>query len=135
MQATWKAVLGLAFCAATSVVARLHGSEHAAAEQLRLLDHGRHPESWAGAAEIFRQRIARDDWAREAGNARTPLGAVSSRQLRSLSYATALPGMPDGDYLTIIYDSSFANKTGAAETVIALREADGAWRLAGYFIK
>jgi len=29
----------------------------------------------------------------------------------------------------------FTNKTGVAETVIAAREADGGWRLAGYFIK
>lgn len=134
--AQYEQLLRLANTARTpaDAVARLQGSEHAAAEQLRLLDHGRYPESWAGASEAFRKGVARDDWAREAGNARAPLGTVSSRKLRSLSYATTLPGMPDGDYVTFLYDSNFANKTGVAESVIAQRESDGIWRLTGYFI-
>jgi hypothetical protein len=116
-------------------VARLQGSEQAATELLRLLDGGRYPESWAGASAAFRKGIARDDWAREAANARTPLGTLGSRKLRTLSYATALPNLPAGNYVTLVYDSHFPNKTGVAETVIATREADGVWRLAGYFIQ
>lgn len=116
-------------------VARLQGSEQAATESLRLIDGGRYPESWAGASETFRKAIARDDWAREVSNARAPLGAMSSRKLRTLSYATSLPNLPVGDYVTLVYDSHFSNKTGLAETVIATRESDGSWRLTGYFIQ
>lgn len=122
----------------TDAVARLQGSEQAASEVLRLLDGARYPESWAGASEIFRTRIARDDWARNAAAARVPLGAVARRKLRSLHYTTTLPKEQDllaGDYVTLIYDSQFSNKADVAENLIAVRERDGVWRLAGYFIQ
>lgn len=135
--AQYEQLIRLANAAQTpaDAVARLQGSEQAATEALRLIDGARYPESWAGAGELFRQRIARDDWARDAAAARAPLGAPGGRKLRALSYATSLPDLPAGDYVTLVYDSSFANGSGVAETVVAVRERDGQWRLAGYFIK
>jgi hypothetical protein len=29
----------------------------------------------------------------------------------------------------------FANKAGATETVVPMRDADGSWKVSGYFIK
>lgn len=135
--AQYEQLLRLASAARTpaDAVARLQGSEQAATEALRLIDGARYPESWAGAGEVFRQRIARDDWASQAAAARAPLGAPGSRRLRTLSYATGLPDLPPGDYVTLVYASDFANRSGVAETVVAVRERDGQWRLAGYFIK
>lgn len=114
---------------------RLRGSEVAALEQLRMLDNARYAESWAGAGEHFRKAAARDDWARDAAAARKPLGAPAGRTLKSLAYTTTLPGMPDGEYATFTYDSRFAERASAIETVVTVRESDGRWRLAGYFIK
>ncbi len=135
--AQYAQLLALANAARTpaDAVARLQGSEQAAAEALRLIDGGRYPESWAGASEIFRQRLARDDWASEADKVRSPLGKLGSRKLRSLSYATSLTDLPAGEYVTLVYDSNFSSRAGISEAVIAVRERDGIWRLAGYFIQ
>lgn len=117
---------------------RLLGSEAAASGVLRLLDDGRHAEAWATAAPLFRARTGREDWLRAAQAARAPLGVAGTRRLRALTHATALPGLPDdagGDYATYVYDSDFAERRGVAESVVLARDADGVWRLAGYFIQ
>ena len=66
---------------------------------------------------------------------REPLGALAWRNLRSAQRLTELPGAPDGQYVVMQFDSSFANKKTAIETVTFVLEADGQWKSTGYFIK
>ena len=46
----------------------------------------------------------------------------------------SVPGMPDGEYLIIQFDSDFENKKGVVETVTTMKE-DGVWKPMGYFIR
>jgi hypothetical protein len=46
-----------------------------------------------------------------------------------------LPGAPDGDYAVIQFSTEFAHKRTARETVTPMRDADGEWRVSGYFIR
>jgi hypothetical protein len=41
---------------------------------------------------------------------RKPLGKVISREVKSKSHHTSLPGAPDGEYVVIQFDTSFENK-------------------------
>lgn len=66
---------------------------------------------------------------------RKPLGGLESRHLDSAQFATDLPGAPDGKYVVMKFDTSFANKKSAIETVTFMLEKDGQWKVAGYFIK
>ncbi len=66
---------------------------------------------------------------------RKPLGAVVSRQLKSAEPMTQMPGAPDGQYILMQFETSFANKSSAIETVSFVKEKDGSWKSAGYFIK
>ena len=66
---------------------------------------------------------------------RQPLGEVKSRKLNGAQYMTSMPGAPDGEYVVIQFDASFANKEKAVETVTPMRDKDGVWRVSGYFIK
>ena len=79
--------------------------------------------------------MAQDNWQRSAGVFRTPLGKLVSRELKSTRYTTSAPGAPDGKYVIIQYNTSFANKKSAIETVTPMRDKDGIWRVSGYFIK
>jgi hypothetical protein len=45
-----------------------------------------------------------------------------------------MPGLPDGKYAVVQFNSSFANKAVAVETV-ALETEDDRWAAIGYFIK
>ena len=58
-----------------------------------------------------------------------------SRKILSAKYTKTLPGAPDGEYVVIQYESSFEHKQSAVETITAMLDKDGKWRVSGYFIK
>ena len=66
---------------------------------------------------------------------RAPLGSLESRTLKSATPSTSLPGAPDGDYVVMQFDTSFERKKDGGETVTAVQETDGVWRIVGYFIR
>jgi opacity protein-like surface antigen len=111
------------------------GAVEASSAWLGLVDGGRYAESWAEAAELFRGAVPKSQWVRQVGGVRAPLGKVIERKLRSRSYQTSLPGAPDGEYVVLQYETSFANKKTAIETVTPMREKDGRWRVSGYYIR
>jgi len=102
---------------------------------LELVDSRDYSGSWQEAAEIFKSAVTREGWVQTVENVRKPLGAVISREVRSKSYSTTLPGAPDGEYVVIQYSTEFENKRTAVETVTPLRESDGTWRVSGYYVK
>jgi hypothetical protein len=54
--------------------------------------------------------------------------------MKSKTYATSLPGAPDGEYVVIRYDTTFENKRASVETVTPMRDVDGTWRVSGYYV-
>ena len=115
-------------------------SSTAAAQQsterwLGLVDKGDYAASWNAAGAFFRNAITRDRWQESLRGVRPPLGAVKSRTLKSATPAKTLPGAPDGEYVVFLFDSSFERKQAAVETVTAVKEPDGTWRVVGYFIR
>ena len=99
-----------------------------------MIDAGNYGGAWEEAAPLLREAISKEDWRRTMLNFRRPLGAVLSRTLKSAEYKTQLPGVPDGEYILIQYDTSFAMKKSSVETVTPMRDKDGKWRVSGYFI-
>ena len=102
---------------------------------LALADQGEYAQSWGEAASYFRTALTQEQWIHSITAARAPLGAVISRTLRSAESATSLPGAPDGEYVVIQYDTTFEHKQSAVETISPMRDTDGTWRVAGYYIK
>jgi predicted SnoaL-like aldol condensation-catalyzing enzyme len=100
-----------------------------------LVDQGKYAESWDAAAKLFQDAVPRDQWLQAIGAARTPLGKVLSRRLKSAEHKTSLPGAPDGKYVMVQFDTSFENKKAAVETVTPMQEANGTWRVSGYFVQ
>ncbi len=105
-----------------------------ARDWLVLTDRGDAGASWDAAARQFRNTLSRDRWADSLRKARDPLGALARRAILSTTFATSFPGAPDGNYAIVLFRTSFEKKTDATETVTLEREADGAWRVVGYFI-
>jgi hypothetical protein len=102
---------------------------------LALIDSQNYGASWATAASVFRSRITEEQWQTAAKGARAPLGRLKSRTLKTATSTRTLPGAPDGEYVVFQFNTSFEQKSAAVETVTAVREADGTWHVAGYFIK
>jgi len=107
----------------------------AAKEWLALVDAGEYEESWQEAAAYFRRAVTKDEWVASLGAVRAPLGETASRGFKGATYTTTLPGAPDGEYVVIQFDTAFANKGSAVETVTPMKDEDGRWRVSGYFIR
>jgi hypothetical protein len=102
---------------------------------LTFVDNGNYSESWQEASEFFKQAVKQDQWEQAVQSVRKPLGKLISRKLKSASYTTSLPGVPDGEYVVIQFDTSFEDKKSGIETVIPMMDNDGMWRVSGYYIK
>jgi hypothetical protein len=100
-----------------------------------LVDAGNYTVSWQTACEYFKAAVTQDQWPQTLQAVRTPLGALVSRKLSIKTYSTSLPGMPDGEYVVIQYETSYQNKKSAIETITPMLDKDGQWRVAGYYIK
>jgi hypothetical protein len=107
---------------------------NAATNWLALIDAGRYEQSWQQAGKLFRERVRQTQWASEAKSAREPLGAVQSRTVLAVRFASSLPGVPDSRYAIVQFHSVFAHKANAVETITLMME-DGTWKTVGYFIR
>lgn len=106
------------------------------AEQwLALIDAGKYAESWKTAAGYFQMAVPQGQWEHTIAAVRTPLGDLVFRKLKSAHYTQSLPGSPDGEYVVLQFDSSFAHKKEAVETVTPKLDPDGQWKVSGYYIK
>ena len=138
MKLTSAVVLTLLLCASAATQAQEKPEQLAqksAESWLALVDSGKYAQSWDEAAELFKSAVTKDQWQSALGTVRTPQGKVQSRTLKSATYTRTLPNAPDGEYVVIQYDTNFEHKQAAVETVVPMRDKDGAWRVSGYFIK
>lgn len=131
-------IAGILMTAAIAVAESAENEKEAiaaAGKWLMLVDGGNYKESWETAASYFRQAVTPDQWIQSALAVRGPLGSLVSRQVSSVTYATSLPGAPDGQYVVIMFKSVFEHKAAAIETVTPMKDQDGQWRVSGYYIR
>lgn len=107
----------------------------ASRDWLALVDGGRYEDSWETAAALFKNAVTKEQWQQSLQGVRKPLGKVIQRKLKSKQYTRSLPGAPDGEYVVIQYETSFANKASAIETITPMLDQDGKWRVSGYYIR
>lgn len=106
----------------------------AAQTWLATVDDAKYEESWNQGAAAFRAAVTGQQWNEALRTVRAPLGAVKSRKLLAAQYTRKLPGAPEGEYVVVQYLTEFATKS-ATETVTPMREADGSWKVSGYYIQ
>ena len=98
-----------------------------------LIDDGNYVEAWKQAGAALRNKGTSDKFAQQMSVVRAPMGAMSSRTIKDVKLTKTLPGMRDGQYAVVRFDSAFAHKVGAVET-IALVSENGGWSVIGYQI-
>jgi hypothetical protein len=113
-----------------------NAAAQAAAESwLGLVDGQQYAESWRAAATLFKNAVTQQMWQQLVQTARSPLGTLKSRAVKSTTSAKTLPGAPDGEYVVLQFNTTFERKALALETISVVLEADGNWRVVGYFVK
>ena len=101
---------------------------------LGYIDSDDYAKSWDSAAQLFQKAVSKAEWEKQLTAIRGPLGLVEARNQISATYTTQLPGVPDGEYVIVRYQSRFQKKKSAVETVTLTYDRDK-WRVAGYYIK
>lgn len=108
-------------------------AQTAAEKWLALLDRGEFGKAWDECAQLFRERVTREQWVDGLPATRKPFGAMKSRRFEIAVYKTALAGAPDGEYVTARFITTFEKKE--AEELLTLALENGVWRTTGYLIK
>ena len=107
--------------------------QSAARNWLAFVDRGDAQGAWDAAGKKFQASRSEQVWADELKNARSDLGRLQQRTVGPTRFPQSMPGIPDGEYAQILFRTSFANKPNSSEQLTLEREADGQWRVIGYF--
>ena len=107
----------------------------AAQEWLAIVDAGMYDLSWKQASAYFKNAVTGEQLVSTVKAFRNPLGKCEMRIEQGSTYMTALPGAPYGEYVIVQFDTTFENKKSSVESVTMSLEADGQWRVCGYFIR
>ncbi|HOK04735.1 MAG TPA: DUF4019 domain-containing protein [Victivallales bacterium] len=114
--------------------AKIAEAKDAAELWLNLLDNEKYDETWNNASTFFKEIVPKKNWLKDISKIKKIFGKLKSRKLIGTKYLTSIPGGPDGEYVTLIYQSDFDNKKNAIETITPMLDKDS-WRVAGYYIK
>ena len=105
----------------------------AAKTWLAVVDAGHYPASWKTAADLFQQGVSEPKWDGMVMSIRDKLGPLKSREYQAAELTKTLPGVPDGDYAVVRFQSAFANKAEAVKSITLILE-HGSWKVGGFFI-
>src|SRR5579872_7086850 len=108
----------------STVTAATPTPDDRARQWLVLVDDKNYAQSWSQAGKAFQNKQKADAWAAAAGDERGTLGAVASRDLKSIDLGRT-------DVAVIKYDTVFAHKAQAVETVTLAFE-NGGWQVTDY---
>jgi hypothetical protein len=97
-----------------------------ARQWLVLVDDKNYAQSWSQAGKAFQAKQKADAWAAAAAEKRGGLGAVASRDLKSIDLGRT-------DVAVVKYDTVFAHKAQAVETVTLAFE-NGGWQVTDYSV-
>ncbi len=110
-------------------------AETAATAWLAQVDAGKYADSWTSAASAFKQAVTHEKWQDAVKRVRDQVGALKTRTKSSAAPMTNPPGAPPGEYVIFQYSATFEQRATATETVTAVRDTDGTWRIVGYFVQ
>jgi len=128
------AILVLAVLLTAAAVGMDSGAVAASERWVAFVDSEKYGESWDEAASFFRSSIGKGNWDALLRTVRQPLGKVLSRRIRETSIEENIPGMTGGKYVAVVFETALEHHGAAVETLVAVLEGDGLWRVAGYCI-
>jgi hypothetical protein len=98
---------------------------------LVLLDRRDWGRAWEASSSLFRSTVPLPTWMDAIPKVREQLGPLVERSPAVSVYKTKLEGRPDGEYVTVIFESKFEKKE-VQEALTTVRDSDGRWRVTGY---
>ena len=106
-------------------------AEQAAAHWLGLLDDGDYEEAFEWEAQDFRMSRTQAQFVRLMQARRAPFGKSLGRKFIGAANVRRLVGVPEGNYESVLFKTTFENKAATAERVILVKQGVG-WRVIDY---
>ena len=113
----------------------LKKSETSALNWLKLVDEGKYGQSWDKGAFTFKLRIPKKVWVQLMDSTRKPLGSVQNRTLADQRESLNPEGLPEGDYMVVVFKTTFAKNQSGHELLTLVLESDNQWRVLTYQAK
>ena len=109
-------------------------AQKAAEAWLKIEDAETYDKSWAAASNYFRSQVPEQGWVRHETDMRKPLDPVLERTLQETEWNTEMPNLPKGEYVALVYQTTFANGHPQLESVVMVHEG-GVWKMIGYAVQ
>lgn len=103
----------------------------AARDWLALGDAGNWRGGYETAGRSFREVNTVDGWASAAAQVRGPMGALVSREVRTVRYLNA----PPHGYQEVAFATRYANRPDELIETVTLQREDGAWKVVGVMVE
>lgn len=108
-----------------------HPAEIAARAWLALVDDGKYDEAYEARCDLWQSKVTAENSRKELETLRKDRGAGVSRNQTMAQKANSLPGLPDGDYIILMFQTQFAKGSGSETMVIS---NEGEWKVFTYAI-
>lgn len=120
----------------SSTATELYSSQALAEAErfIAIIDKGDYSHAYSSASFCMHFLKHEAEWVDEQIRTRKLIGKPLSRQLKSIRSRETYPGLPDGDYLLIHYQTETEHKAKATE-VILLRHQEKQWQVCLYYLK
>ena len=102
---------------------------------LARVDAGQYTDAFDVTAQVTRTTVVENDWIKATGALRAQLGKLAVRKLGAATVKQALPGLPDGLYVVVEFDSAFEHQKRSLEVVTIKQEQDGALKPVKYEVR
>jgi hypothetical protein len=126
---------GCAFHRQARVEKRSHenAARSAALRWLTLLDQGDYEEAFEWEAQDFRMARTQTQFVRYMQARRAPFGRALDRKVIGSANIRKFVGVPEGNYVSVLFKTRFERKAETAERVILVEQEVG-WRVLDYRI-
>ena len=134
----WASVILVTGCAShreARAEKRAHetAARSAAERWLNLLDQGDYHEAFEWEAQDFRMSRTQAQFVRFMQARRTPFGRALGRKCIGAANIRKLVGVPEGNYVSVLFKTQFEKKSETAERVVLVEQEVG-WRVLDYRI-
>lgn len=97
---------------------------------MKLMDTEEYEAAWNNSSEGLRKEMSKFTWSIVGTGKHLAVGDFKSRAFKAANVKYASAGKPES--VSFEYVSSYTKKPAVYETITAIHEADGAWRVTGY---
>jgi len=98
------------------------------------IDDNNYQAAYQSGSKLLHLTSTENQWISEIGRTREVLGTALQRKLKAVKSISTYPGLPDGEYMLVYFETKMEHKEKAAE-VLLVAQIDGAWKVCSYHLK